>query len=147
MTHGCATPSVSGRGWSPLVALLGVLLMAPTVGDTGGCGRTATDLDRDRYANARKLQDCQRCEQCGIRTARCERACDPKQLPEIVLPVTCHPLYHDGVVCLRALEAASCGTFATYVDDEAPVTPTECQFCQVAPETSPPPFVADGGTP
>jgi hypothetical protein len=32
---------------------------------------------------------------------------------------------------LRALAAASCDTYATYVDDDAPATPTECDFCQV----------------
>lgn len=119
------------RSLSLAVALLGVLLMAPTVGDTGACGRTATELDRDKYANARKLQDCERCRECGLSTARCESACDPKALPEIALPATCRPLYHDGEVCLRALAAASCDTYATYVDDEAPATPTECDFCQV----------------
>ena len=63
---------------SLLVAVLGVLLMAPTVGDTGACGRTATELERDRYTNARKIADCQRCQECGLETARCLRACDPK---------------------------------------------------------------------
>lgn len=137
------TPA-STRALSLAIAVLGALLMAPTVGDTGGCGRTAVELDRDRYGNARKLQDCERCEECGIATARCDRACDPKQLPEIALPATCRPLYHDGEVCLRALDAASCETFATYVDDEAPSTPTECDFCLVPPP-APPPAFGDGG--
>jgi hypothetical protein len=110
--------------------------MAPTVGDTGGCGRTATELDRDKYANARKIQDCERCKECAIDTVRCERACEPTALPEIALPPTCRPLYHDGEVCLRALAAASCETYATYVDDEAAATPTECDFCQVPPPTA-----------
>ena len=131
-----------------VVAALGVMLMAPTVGDTGGCGRTVTELDRDRYANARKLEDCERCQECGLDTARCQRACDPKQLPEIALPITCRPLFHDGEVCLRALGAASCDTYATYVDDDAPSTPSECDFCLVPP---PPPVMAppafgDSGT-
>ena len=121
-----------------VTALLGVLVMAPTVGDTGSCGRTATDLDRDRYANARKLEDCMRCQECGLTTARCVSACDPAQLPEIVLPPTCRPLFHDGEVCLRALGAASCSTYATYVDDDAPSVPSECDFCQVP---------SDGGAP
>ena len=126
------------------VVVVGLLLMAPTVGDTGACGRTATELEHDRYANARKLQDCQRCQECGLQGARCLRACDPKALPEIELPATCRPLYHDGEVCLRALGAASCGTFATYVDDDAPSTPSECEFCRVAPAPSTPSF-GDGG--
>lgn len=122
---------MSSRPLSLAIALLGILLMAPTVGDTGACGRTATDLDRDKYANARKLQDCERCQECGLTTARCESACDRKTLPEIALPATCRPLYHDGEVCLRALAAASCDTYASYVDDDAAATPTECDFCQV----------------
>jgi hypothetical protein len=132
------------RGQRAVVAVLGVLLMAPTVGDTGACGRTATELDRDRYASARKTEDCLRCEECALDTDRCRRACDPKELPEIALPVTCRPLYHDGEVCLRALAAASCATFASYVDDVAPAIPSECDFCRVAPP-GPPPSFGDGG--
>ena len=130
-----------GRGLTFVIALLGVLLMAPTAGDTGGCGRTVAELDRDRYANARKLEDCQRCQECGLGTARCGRACDPKVLPEVAPPATCRPLYHDGEVCLRALGAASCDAYATYVDDEGASTPTECDFCLV------PPPAASGGAP
>ena len=103
-------------------------------------GATATELDRDRYANARKLQDCERCQECGLDTARCQRACDPTALPEIALPATCRPLHHDGEVCLRALAAASCETYATYVDDEAPATPSECEFCRVPPPAPAPAF-------
>ena len=127
------------------VAVLGVLLMAPTVGDTGGCGRTATELDRDRYGSARKLEDCERCAECGLDTARCQRACDPKVLPEIALPPTCRPLFHDGEVCLRALGAASCETYATYVDDEGAATPSECDFCIVPLPAPPPGTLGDGG--
>jgi hypothetical protein len=138
---------VRSRGHSGAIALLAVLLMAPTVGDTGACGRTATELDRDRYANARKLQDCERCQECVIDTARCQRACDRKALPEIALPATCRPLYHDGEVCLRALAAASCDTYATYVEDDAPATPTECDFCrEPPPAASPTSSFADGGS-
>lgn len=136
---------------SLVVAVLGVLLMAPTAGDTGACGRTATELEHDRYTHARKIEDCQRCEECGLDTARCTRACDPRALAEIVLPPTCRPLYHDGEVCLRALAAASCDTFATYVDDSAPANPSECNFCLVPLPQAPPGFgdggVADVGAP
>jgi hypothetical protein len=121
--------------------------MAPTVGDTGGCGRTATELARDSYASARKRQDCEGCGRCGITTPRCERACDAAQLPEIVLPVTCRPLLHDGEVCLRALGAAPCDVFATYVDDVAPATPTECEFCVVPPSSPAPALASEGGVP
>jgi hypothetical protein len=47
---------------------------------------------------------------------------------------------------LRALAAASCDTYAAYVDDEAAATPTECDFCQVPPPAPVSPF-ADGGAP
>jgi hypothetical protein len=141
------------RSHAMAVAVLAVLLMAPTVGDTGACGRTAKDLDRDRYASARKLEDCERCQECGLGTARCQSACDPAQLPEIVLPATCRPLFHDGEVCLRALAAASCSTYASYVDDDAPAVPTECDFCQAAPAAPAPSSVfaeagviGEGGT-
>ena len=134
------------RTLSSAVVVLGVLLMAPTPGDTGACGRTATELEHDRYTNARKVEDCQRCQECGLDTARCQRACDPKALPEIVLPPTCRPLYRDGEVCLRALGAASCDTFATYVDDDAPANPSECDFCRVPVPEIPPGF-GDGGGP
>ncbi len=128
---------MNARLLSVVVALLAVFAMAPTVGDTGSCGRTATELDRERYANARKLADCRRCTECGIATSRCGRACDAQALAELLLPSTCRPLYRDGEVCLRALSAASCDTFATYVDDEAPVNPSECDFCrQPAPTSS-----------
>ncbi len=133
------------RGLKLSIIVLAALLMAPTVGDTGACGRTATELDRDRYASARKLQDCEKCRECGVENERCARACDPKVLPEIVLPATCRPLYHDGVVCLRALEAASCDRFAAYVDDDAPETPSECAFCRVAPSIEPVLGFGDGG--
>ncbi len=132
------------RALTALTAACGVLLMAPTVGDTGGCGRTASELDHERYENARKIEDCQRCQECAVTTERCGRACDPKALPEIVLPDTCRPLYHDGEVCLRALAAATCATYATYVDDLAPSSPSECNFCRVGPPEIPPGF-GEGG--
>lgn len=122
-----------------VVVVLGALCMAPTVGDVGGCGRQATDLDPQDWARARKEEDCDRCTACGIANDRCKRACDPKQPPETELPATCKPLLHDGEVCLRALQAASCAKFATYVDDLAPATPTECEFCRTAPPEAPPP--------
>jgi hypothetical protein len=127
------------------VAVLGALLMAPTVGDTGACGRTAEELDRDRYANARKLEECQRCTDCGIDTARCVSACDPAAPPAIALPATCQPLYHDGEVCLRAIDAASCDKVRTYVDDDAPASPSECNFCLVAPPAPPGQGFVEGG--
>jgi hypothetical protein len=119
-----------------IVVLLGALCAAPTAGDIGGCGRSVNELDPARFAVARKLEDCQRCTQCGIATERCTRACDPKQTSDVLIPQTCKPLYHDGEVCLRALDAASCDDYTKYEDDFAPTNPSECEFCRVVP---PPP--------
>ncbi len=105
---------------------------APTVGDVGGCGKTATALDEGQFGQARKRADCRRCGECGLTTARCVRACDARAPSDVVFPATCHPLYHDGEVCLDALLAAACGDVATFVSDEAPLTPSECDFCREA---------------
>lgn len=129
-------PRKGTLGLSLVVAVLGMLLMAPTVGDVGGCGTDAQLLDRDRYSAARKREDCDRCRDCGVETQRCVRACDPTIPPEVVLPATCRPLLHDGEVCLRALAAASCDSFASYVDDVAPTSPSECEFCRVTESPS-----------
>jgi hypothetical protein len=110
------------------------VLPAPTVGDIGGCGKTATALDPGVFAHARKTVDCRRCSECALGSERCVRACDPQQPSDVDIPPTCHPLYHDGEVCIRALEAASCSDYATYVDDVAPAIPSECDFCRIPPE-------------
>jgi hypothetical protein len=110
-----------------LIAL--VFGTGPTVGDVGACGKTATTLDETQFSQARKVADCRRCGECGLSTARCTRACDPKQPGDVVFPPSCHPLFHDGEVCLDALLAASCSNYAAYVDDNAPETPSECDFC------------------
>lgn len=117
-------------GLVAVVAVLGVLSAAPTPGDVGGCGSDVRLLDRDAYARARKKQDCQRCEECGVRSERCARSCDVASPPETVVPASCRPLLHDGVVCLRARADASCATFARYVDDTSPTSPSECMFCK-----------------
>jgi hypothetical protein len=116
-----------------VVVVLGLLCMAPTAGDIGGCGTEAKSLDPEGYAYARKRMDCQRCQECGINTARCQRSCDPNAAPDTAIPSTCQPLYHDGEVCIRVLSSASCSTYASYVDDLAPSTPSECEFCKIAP--------------
>lgn len=128
-----------------VVAILGLLCMAPTPGDIGGCGGEIEALDLTAFAHARKDEDCRRCGECGITSARCARACDPDIGPETVVHGACLPLHRDGVVCLRALRAASCDAYATYVDEQAPVTPSECAFCKTPPTTPPPPLV--GGSP
>ncbi len=123
------------RGQRRELAALAVLALVfgagPTVGDVGSCGRTATSLDEAGFAAARKRLDCQRCRECGLSTQHCVRACDPAAPSDVFFPPTCHPLEHDGEVCLDALQAASCGDYAGFVDDSAPSSPTECQFCLV----------------
>jgi hypothetical protein len=118
-----------------LVAL--VFVAAPTPGDVGGCGATATPLNEGAFARGRKTVDCRRCTSCGLATERCKRACDPSAPSDVAFPSTCHPLFHDGEVCLDALLAASCSDYASYVDDVAPATPTECDFCQLGDAGAP----------
>jgi hypothetical protein len=107
---------------------------APTVGDIGACGEQATPLDEATFAAQRKELDCQRCTQCGLATQTCDAACDPSKLSDVGWPATCFPLARDGVVCIDALEAASCSDYASFVSDVAPTVPTECDFCRDIPE-------------
>ena len=79
-----------------VAACLAVLAMAPTPGDVGGCGAAPALLDATSYEATRKRQDCERCEECGVTTARCARACDPKAPSDIVIPSACAPLLRDG---------------------------------------------------
>ena len=133
------------RGASILVAVSAVFLLAPTPGAMGGCGKTAEEMSASGYARARKITDCGRCTECGVQSDRCVRACNERLAPEIALPATCRPLLHDGVVCIRAINAASCAAFASYVDERAPVTPSECAFCLVPPPSPPGSFVSEAG--
>ncbi len=120
------------------LALAAVLALvfgaAPTVGDIGACGQQATPLDEALFAAQRKELDCQKCTECGFKTQTCVNACNPDQPSDVGWPATCFPLDHDGVVCIDALEAASCGIYASFVSDVDPTTPTECQFCLDVPE-------------
>lgn len=128
----------AARGARPVgiasVALLGVLSLAPTPGDVGGCGRTPELLDERAFASARKTTDCQRCTECAIRGARCERACQADVAPETAFPPGCEPLVRDGEVCIRALRVASCGSYGVYLSDTAPAVPNECEFCRAVPQ-------------
>jgi hypothetical protein len=101
-----------------------------TVGDIGSCGKAPTDLDAAVFARARKIVDCERCTECGLSTARCAAACDADAGANETFPPNCAPLYQDGLVCLNALLAAPCGDYALYVDDNARLVPTECEFCR-----------------
>jgi hypothetical protein len=122
-----------------MLSLLAILALvfgtAPTVGDIGSCGSAASDLDPAQFASARKDVDCRRCTECRLGTATCANACDPNAPGTAGWPSTCHPLLHDGEVCLRALLAASCGDYAAFVNDVAPTVPSECDFCRVVPES------------
>jgi hypothetical protein len=115
-----------------------LFVAAPTVGDVGGCGRTASDLDPALFARARKVIDCSRCGECGFASDHCARACDTSKQSDVVFPPTCHPLLHDGEACIRALKAAPCGDYGSYVDDLSPSVPSECDFCHLAADGSAP---------
>ncbi len=109
---------------------LGLLCLAPTPGDVGGCGREPELLDERAYAETRRATDCTRCTECGIGTARCSVACRTDVAAPLGFPEGCAPLLRDGEVCVRALKAASCESYASYLSDESPQIPTECQFCR-----------------
>lgn len=115
-------------------ATLAWLCAAPTPGDIGGCGQPAQFLDADAFAEEKQRLDCTRCEECGIETGRCDAACnDPADGSELIVD-GCAPLVHDGVVCLRALEHASCDDYRAFQADDTPSTPTECDFCPLEAE-------------
>lgn len=115
----------------PLLAAmtLAILCAAPTPGDIGGCGQRAELLDPPIFFASKDRTDCVRCRECGIETETCDRACDPELKSQTEFPEGCHPLVHDGEVCLRALLHASCSDYEEYVSDSAPSVPTECNFC------------------
>jgi hypothetical protein len=118
------------------LVLTALACLAPTPGDIGGCGATARNLDAPRFFQAKRELDCQRCERCGVLTDTCAFTCradghgdelGDARAPEF--PEHCYPLVHDGQVCLRALQAASCEDYARYMSDTAPQVPSECNFC------------------
>lgn len=112
------------------VSCLGLLLfcMAPTPGDVGGCGQKRQELDEELFFDLKNSVDCERCNECGLRTLRCDEACADDHGGRS-FPEGCLPLVHDGEVCLRRLLDVDCDTFAGYVDDRSPGVPTECNFC------------------
>ena len=117
-----------------LAVMLVLVVAAPTVGDIGSCGEAPADLDAAAFFREKAAVDCARCQACGFSTAACTRACDPMQ-PVQSFPEGCYPIVHDGEVCLRALEAASCETYASFVADQGSTISTECNFCP--PEAKP----------
>ncbi|MEM9693462.1 MAG: hypothetical protein AAGA56_13015 [Myxococcota bacterium] len=113
-----------------LMVLASTVLAGPTPGDIGGCGQEAELLDPVTFFAVKQITDCQRCTDCQIANETCSRACDDEFDAETAtLDPDCVPLAHDGEVCLRAIDAASCGDFESFVDDVAPTVPTECNFC------------------
>ena len=133
MTRRRGGPSTSGARPSDLVravALALTVLAAPTVGDIGSCGQPVVQLDAAKFFAEKRLLDCRACSRCGFDTDRCAEACGGA-LPASEFPVGCFPLVHDGEVCLDALAAASCGDYRSYIDDEQPTVPTECNFCPI----------------
>jgi hypothetical protein len=118
-----------------LCAVLALVFGAgPMVGDIGSCSDQATSLDLSTFQAERKAVDCQRCRQCGLTTQWCVNACSPDAPSPVRWPSTCSPLQQDGVVCIDALQAASCSDYASYVSDTGPTVPTECDFCHLVPE-------------
>ena len=125
---------MNARRAPPRKALSGVTIvvaivfgMGPTVGDIGSCGQEVEALDAPTFFAMKARIDCSRCGECGLSGKECEAACAPTRRTSF-LP-DCHPLVHDGEVCLHALIHASCDDYASYTDETKPAAPSECQFC------------------
>jgi hypothetical protein len=101
---------------------------APVPGDVGGCGQEAQELDPETFFWSLQHNECERCRDCELSTRACERACQ-NELTQSEFPADCVPLVHDGEVCLRAMQNASCDDYTEYMSDSAPTIPTECDFC------------------
>jgi hypothetical protein len=112
----------------PLAIALAALCAAPTPGDVGGCGQTTQALDAEAFFAEKDAVDCVQCMDCGYTTDFCVRACSGES-SQTAFTAGCAPLVHDGQVCLRALEAASCGDYQHYAADVAREAPSECLFC------------------
>jgi hypothetical protein len=123
-----SSSSRPGRPAILVAMMLALITMAPTVGDVGGCGGEAAPLDASKYFRERLRVECDRCRECGLFGAACTRACDPRTVVPSSFPPGCRPVEHDGLVCVRALEALACDAFIDVVDPQ-PIVPTECDFC------------------
>lgn len=129
-TNADPRPTSKGVRAGELLRLGAVLLFfaaAPTAGDIGSCGQDIEDLNATKFFTAKDGVDCGQCNECGIQSASCRRACDPEVLT--AFPAGCYPLVHDGEVCLDALEVAGCVEYAQFMSDASPTVPTECNFC------------------
>jgi hypothetical protein len=127
------------KGRVRLAIILLFFTAAPTAGDIGSSCQPEDDLDPVKFWGVKQAIDRQRCEDCSIPTKACSRARDPGLIFKD-FPKTCAPLEHDGEVCLDALLAASCKDYRSFMSDEAPTIPTECDFCPLAGAPG-----ADGG--
>ncbi len=110
-----------------------------------GAGAPLRELDRDRYASARKHEDCERCQECGsaprVACARAIRRRSPRSsLPRDVPAAPARrrglPARARGGLVLTPTRRTSTTTRRS--------TPSECDFCRVAPPSATPSF-GDGG--
>jgi hypothetical protein len=106
---------------------------APVPGDVGGCGQEAQPLGAEVFFSSLQDSECQQCQDCGIDTAACTRACGAT-LVQRDFPKDCVPLVHDGEVCLRAIQQSGCSDVQDYMSDSSPSLPTECNFCPAGGE-------------
>ncbi|HTM46713.1 MAG TPA: hypothetical protein VL137_17280 [Polyangiaceae bacterium] len=111
-----------------VAAVFALMTLAPTPGDVGGC-QPARPLNEPVFFETKRSIDCERCSECDLHTAHCQRACDNQSTSSEQFSKNCTPLAQDGAVCLRALLASSCSDYAAFVDDRHPTLPTECDFC------------------
>ncbi len=120
-----------GRGQPRLLAIALVLVggLGAVPGDVGGCGQAAEELDPTIFYQRVRVVECEQCTRCAIQTLPCREACAGTESVPTEFEPGCVPLVHDGEVCLRALEAASCRVFRDTVDERAPRIPSECDFC------------------
>ena len=121
-------PSVSVRKVL-LCAMLVSLVAAPTPGDIGGCGQEPQSLDAHTFFGNKARIDCQRCSACELNTVACTAACSSSTPIPDHFDEHCHPLVHDGEVCLRALLNASCSDTTSFESNTNPTVPSECAFC------------------
>ena len=119
-----------GRLSIGFVIVLALFAAAPTVGDVGACGTAVEPLDAGAFFKQRLDDECRRCDECGYASRTCKRACDKTVPIPTTFPPGCHPVVHDGEVCLRAIEALGCDAFGELVSN-VPIVPTECDFCPV----------------
>ena len=128
-TGGMTLGRHSHRWRRPLLLAVCLMCLAPTPGDIGGCGQAAELLGARQFFQKKRELDCRACTKCGVESRLCDGACDAEAEPDTEFAHACFPLVHDGEVCLRALRYSSCAEYETYLQDEQPQTPTECNFC------------------